>query len=177
MDNMLKALYELFLNTFTEFYILVRVNTQGVDCPVDLKKNEFVKFAGGEKSSPDINFIEEGLQIKLRFSGIPYSCYFPWESIIGIEGTGCQFLTGPEFNYKTAAPNIEFRASEKQEQLIEEYDSDYILQDTKYSHLKVWQRKKTVENSLLGDFRNNIELEKKKVKESKTANKVNILEE
>src|SRR4030065_1104963 len=133
---MIKTIYEIFLNPVTEFYKIFRMNTDNVMCPEELKQNDFVKFAVGDKSSGSISIENEGLGIKLRFNGNQTDCYFPWNSIVTIEGPECQFTTSANFDYSIKSPEMYLGTAVISGELAQEHP-EYFLKETKYPHLKI----------------------------------------
>lgn len=143
--SMKKAIFEDFYSHLVNFEILVAMRINNVICPFDLMQNDFVKFAIGSGAAKDMKIDEEGVEVNITFSRQPFTCFFPWESIVNIESPF--FVFGQKFNPLEEVQENKAQSQqpinsvipEKEEMMGE--DGDWILKDTKYSHLKLLTKK------------------------------------
>jgi len=80
--------------------VLVTVNTRApeVDVPAFLREKELVDFIMGELPTPRLQADERGILVGMKFSGVPHTCFFPWDSIERMKGPASviQFQAQPE---------------------------------------------------------------------------------
>lgn len=143
--SMKKAIFEDFYSHLVNFEILVVMRTDNIVCPEDLLQNEFVKFAIGSGAAKDMKIDEEGVEANITFSRQPFTCFFPWESIVTIESPF--FVFGQKFTPAESNKGTQTQIQEPTNSAITEKaeimgeDDAYYLQDTKYSHLKLLTKK------------------------------------
>lgn len=144
--SMKKAIFEDFYSHLVNFEILVAMRINNVICPFDLMQNDFVKFAIGSGAAKDMKIDEEGVEANITFSRQPFTCFFPWESIINIESD--YFVFGQKFNplgdtqaNKSSADDQPTNSTITEKVEIMGGEDKYYLQDTKYPHLKLLTKK------------------------------------
>lgn len=129
--SMKKAIFEDFYSHLKTFYCLIATRVNDVSLPEDLMREEFIKLAVGSGSSVGMTIDDSGVSANLTFNRMPCNVFFPWESIVNIESD--YFTFGQKFNqYENTTQTQESVVQE-----IEIEDDEWVIKDTKYSHLKL----------------------------------------
>lgn len=141
--SMKKAIFEDFYSHLKTFYCLIATRVTDVSLPEELMREEFIKLAIGSGSAVGMIIDESGVSANLTFNRLPCNVFFPWESIVNIESD--YFVFGQKFN-----PLGESQENKVQEQPINSAipekaeimgDDNWVIKDTKYSHLNLLTRK------------------------------------
>ena len=136
--NFKKSLFALFNSNFVNYSIVVRVFEENMVCPEFLKNSEFVRFDISDKATGFVEILDDGVSIKMRFNLVEEICFFPWYSVIMIESESCAYtdkVIQPQKSLLTSQEKVENKVIENND------DDNWIEKETKYSHLKLLERK------------------------------------